>query len=45
MKVRTNFAAKMKSNYAALKYASSNEWALLKNLIANGCLDDELDSV
>ena len=45
MKVRLNFANKMRSNYTALKYASPNEWALLKSLITNGCLEEELATI
>ena len=45
MRVRHNFAYKMHSNYNALKYASPNEWALLKALIANGCLKEEIETI
>ena len=42
MKVKKNLAKKIKKNYQDLKYASSNEWGLLRALVYNGCLDDEV---
>ena len=42
MKVKKNLAKKIKKNYQDLKYASSNEWGLLRALVQNGCLDEEV---
>lgn len=32
-------------NYIALKHASINEWLLVKAMVNNGCLNEELETV
>ena len=44
-KVRKNFAFKMKENFSALKYASQNEWALLRAMVDMECLEEEINTV
>ena len=35
----------MKANFAAIKFASVNEWNLLRSMIAYNCLEDEVTTI
>ena len=43
--VKEHLAEKIRTNFAAIKFASVNEWNLLRSLIAYNCLEDELTTI
>jgi len=43
--VKDNLAQKIRTNIAAIKFASVNEWNLLRSLISYNCLEEELTTI